>query len=65
MKKQLAYIAARQLVVLDLKEGMETDSDTDVEELIDVMSNVQVNDNFLKLGKEVVIKNLFYINMMT
>jgi len=50
MKRQLAFMLARQQVVLDLEELIE--DDPDVDELISIMSNQKLNENFLALARE-------------
>lgn len=50
MRRQLAFMLARQQVVLDLEELLE--DDPDVDELISIMSNQKLNENFLALARE-------------
>lgn len=48
MRKQLAFMLGRQQVFLELSEELE-----DYDDLIEIMSNTQLNNNFLSLAREV------------
>ncbi|MGH0135102.1 UNVERIFIED_CONTAM: hypothetical protein FKN15_019509 [Acipenser sinensis] len=52
-QKQMAYMLGRHGVFLELSEDVE-----DYEDLTEIMSNVQLNSNFLALAREV---NLFFL----
>ncbi|XP_074660514.1 26S proteasome non-ATPase regulatory subunit 2-like [Tubulanus polymorphus] len=47
MQKQLAFMLGRQQINLELNEDME-----DGDELVEIMSNSHLNNNFLALGRE-------------
>lgn len=47
-QKQLAYMLGRQQIYLELDEDVE-----DYEELMEIMSNSHLNNNFLALAREV------------
>lgn len=47
MRKQLAFMLGRQQVFLELSEELE-----DYDDLIEIMSNTQLNNNFLSLARE-------------
>ena len=48
IQKQLAFMLGRQQIYLDLNENMEED-----DELVEIMSNTHLNNNFLALAREV------------
>ena len=54
-QKQLAYMLGRQQIFLELDEEMD-----DYDELVEIICNVQLNNNFLALGREVRC-NFWYI----
>jgi len=47
VQKQLAFILGRQQIFLDLEEDME-----DSEDLVEIISNAHLNNNFLALARE-------------
>merc|ERR1719361_2405508 len=47
MQKQLAYMIGRQQITLETPDGEEEDED-----LVDIMSNSHLNNNFLALARE-------------
>ena len=49
MQKQLSFMLGRQQCLLELDEELE-----DSEDLQEIMSNVQLNSNFLALAREVI-----------
>jgi len=48
IQKQLAYMLGRQQIFLELDEDMD-----DYDELVEIICNVQLNNHFLALGREV------------
>ena len=48
MRKQLAYVLGAQQIFLELDEDL-----PDYDELVEIMSNGQLNTQFLVLGREV------------
>jgi len=48
VQKQLAYMLGRQQIFLELDEEM-----PDYDELVEIMSNSHLNNNFLALAREV------------
>ena len=48
VQKQLAYMMGRQQIFLELDEEME-----EYDDLVDIMFNAHLNNNFLALAKEV------------
>lgn len=48
VQKQMAYMLGRQQIFLELEEDME-----DCDELVELMSNSHLNNNFLALAREV------------
>ena len=51
VRKQLAFMLGRQQLFLDVSEE-EGDGWEDAEDLLEIMSNVHLNNNFLALGRE-------------
>ncbi len=49
VRKQLAFMLGRQQVFLELEDGECEDGD----DLVDIMSNVHLNNSFLALAREV------------
>lgn len=54
MQKQLAYILGRQQIFLELDEDIE-----EYDELVEIISNAHLNNNFLALAREVWVMSLF------
>jgi len=50
IKKQMAYMLGRQQIFLELDEETE-----DYDELVELMSNSHLNNNFLALAREVCV----------
>ena len=48
VQKQMAYMLGRQQIFLELEEDVE-----DADELVELMSNSHLNNNFLALAREV------------
>ena len=48
IQRQMAFMLARQQVYLELDENMD-----DYDELVEIMSNAHLNNNFLSLAREV------------
>lgn len=62
IQKQMAFMLGRHGVFLELNEDVE-----DYEDLTEIMSNVQLNSNFLALAREVGDggRNVFYKMLLT
>ena len=48
IQKQMAFMLARQQIYLELDENMD-----EYDELVEIMSNAHLNNNFLSLAREV------------
>lgn len=48
IQKQMAFMLARQQIFLELDENMD-----EYDELVEIMSNAHLNNNFLSLAREV------------
>ena len=48
MQKQLAYMLGRQQIFLELNDEMD-----EYDDLVEIISNAHLNNNFLALGREV------------
>lgn len=48
IQKQMAFMLARQQIYLELDENMD-----DYDDLVEIMSNAHLNNNFLSLAREV------------
>ena len=48
MQKQLAYMLGRQQILLEFSEDVE-----EFDDIVEIMSNVHLNNNFLALAREV------------
>ena len=53
IQKQMAFMLARQQIFLELDEDME-----DYDELVEIMSNSLLNNNFLSLAREVCLTHV-------
>ena len=58
IQKEMAFMLGRHGMFLELNEDVE-----DYEDLTEIMSNVQLNSNFLALAREV--RKVWEIEMMT
>lgn len=59
IQKQLAFMLGRHGMFLELNEDVE-----DYEDLTEIMSNVQLNSNFLALAREVRIFNTSFFRTL-
>lgn len=57
IQRQMAFMLARQQVYLELDENMD-----DYDELVEIMSNAHLNNNFLSLAREVMHSLQLYLN---
>lgn len=58
MQKQLAYMLGRQQIFLELSDDVEEN-----DELMEIMSNAHLNNNFLALAREVIfVITLYWFN---
>ena len=55
IRKQMAFMLARQQIFLELDEEME-----DYDELTEILSNAHLNNNFQALAREVSLRDLQY-----
>lgn len=56
IQRQMAFMLARQQVYLELDENMD-----DYDELVEIMSNAHLNNNFLSLAREVMNSLQLYL----